>query len=190
MNRPALPALLLVALLGLAGCFGAVEPEETEVIEEPVMLDEPVVNWITPPATIELDGTPIMLQMQFKGQGWLLTPSIVTPTFDQVSAYGWSQTVQGYSLEFLPSMLGNYTVSVSIEPVDKDAIAPIVSSLVHTIEVLEPVAQAPVLNAPVRELLEEPNLLWFEGSVEHQDLDTCTMEYSISDGSSGSISIK
>ncbi|MDP6362217.1 MAG: peptide-N-glycosidase F-related protein [Candidatus Poseidoniaceae archaeon] len=190
MNRPALPALLLVALLGLAGCFGAVEPEEPEVIEQPVMLEEPLVEWMTPPSTIELDGTPIILQIKFQGQDWALTPSIVTPTFDQVSAYGWSQTVQGYSLEFLPSMLGNYTVSVSIEPVDQVAIAPIVSSLTHTIEVVEPVAQAPVLNAPVREILEEPNLLWFEGSVEHQDLDTCTMEYSVSDGSSGSISIK
>ena len=114
MNRPALPALLLVALLGLAGCFGAVEPEEPDVIEQPVMLEEPLVEWMTPPSTIELDGTPVILQIKFQGQGWALTPSIVTPTFDQVSAYGWSQTLQGYSLEFLPSILGNYTVSVSL----------------------------------------------------------------------------
>ena len=187
MNRPALPALLLVALLGLAGCFGAVEPEEPEVIEQPATLEEPLVEWITPPSTIELDGNPIILQIKFQGQDWALTPLIITPTFDQVSAYGWSQTVQGYSLEFLPSMLGNYSVTVSIEPVDQESIAPIVPSLTHTIEVVEPVAQAPVLNAPVREILEEPNLLWFEGSVEHEDLDTCTMEYSVSDGSSGSI---
>ena len=100
MNRPALPAMLLVALLGLAGCFGAVEPEEPEVIEQPVMLEEPLVEWMTPPSTIELDGTPIILQIKFQGQDWALTPSIVTPTFDQVSAYGWSQTVQGYSSSF------------------------------------------------------------------------------------------
>ena len=190
MKQGVLPAILLVALLGFAGCLGAVEPEVVEEIEEPVSLEAPLLNWQSPVETIGLDGTPIILQVTYQGEGWDLTPSIATPEFKQVNAYGWSKTTTGYALEFLPAMLGNYTVSIAIEPTDADSIAPTVATITHTIEVMPPEELAPVLTAPVLEVLEEPNLLWFEGTLTHDDIDTCTMGYSVSDGSSGSIVVK
>ena len=41
MNRPVTTAVLLVALLGFAGCFGAVDPVDEQQIDEPVVLDAP-----------------------------------------------------------------------------------------------------------------------------------------------------
>ncbi len=190
MKQGVFPAILLVALLGFAGCLGAVEPEVENEIGEPVSLETPTFDWQSPVETIRLDGTPIVLQVAYQGEGWALTPSITTPEFKQVNAYGWSITTTGYALEFLPAMLGNYTVNVAIEPTDADSIAPTVATITHTIEVLPPEELAPVLTAPVREVLEEPNLLWFEGTLSHEGIETCTMEYSISDGSSGSIVVK
>ena len=118
MKQGVLPAILLVALLGLAGCLGAVEPELVEEVEDPVSLETPLLNWQTPVETIALDGTPIVLQVSYQGDGWDLTPSIITPEFKQVNAYGWSKTTSGFALEFLPAMLGNYTVSIGIEPTE------------------------------------------------------------------------
>ena len=190
MKQGVLPAILLVALLGFAGCLGAVEPEVVEEVEDPVSLETPLLNWQTPVETIALDGTPIVLQVSYQGDGWDLTPSIITPEFKQVNAYGWSKTTSGFALEFLPAMLGNYTVSIGIEPTEPESIAPKVATISHTIQVMPPEELAPVLSAPVREVLEEPNLLWFEGTLTHDDIDTCTMGYSVSDGSSGSIVVK
>ncbi len=88
MKQGVLPAILLVALLGFAGCLGAVEPEVENEIEEPVTLETPTLNWQSPVETIRLDGTPIVLQITYQGEGWVLTPSITTPEFKEVKAYG------------------------------------------------------------------------------------------------------
>ena len=63
MNRPVSIALLLVALLGTAGCFGAVEPEPIEEADVPLVLEVPTFEWITPIETQQLDGTPVVLQL-------------------------------------------------------------------------------------------------------------------------------
>ncbi|MFL2949722.1 MAG: peptide-N-glycosidase F-related protein [Candidatus Poseidoniaceae archaeon] len=189
MNRTTAPALLLVALLSLAGCFGAVEPEKTIEEEEPVELLTPLFKWSTPIDTIDLDGTPVLLQVLYIGEGWELTPSIVNPAFDPVSAYGWEVTSTGYSVEFLPTMLGTYTIHIDIAPGDVNAIAPEITSLMHSVEVVAPLEQPPLIRAPANELLEEPNIIWYEGTVTHDALETCALEYSVSDGSSGSIAI-
>ena len=190
MNRTVPTAMLLVALLGFAGCFGAVDsvPPQEEVV--PITLESPVLEWINPVSALDLDGTPIVLQVRYIGEGWKLIPTVTTPVFDTLSAYGWSVSPQGYSLEFLPSMVGNYTVSVAIEPVDSTAVAPDVQGIEHRVEVTPPIESAPILQTSSREILEEPNLLWHEGVVVHEALDTCVLGYTITDGTSGEITIK
>ena len=190
MNRPVTTAVLLVALLGIAGCFGAVDPVEEEQINDPVVLEAPLIEWSAPIETIQLDGTPIVLQVRYSGEGWDLMPSVLNPDYEALSAYGWSSSPIGYALEFIPSMLGTYTIAVGIEAVDSLALAPEVADLTHEIVVTPPTELAPIIQAPSREMLEEPNLLWFEGVVIHDELDSCVLEYSISDGSSGEITLK
>ena len=132
MNRPVSIALLLVALLGTAGCFGAVEPEPIEEADAPLVLEVPTFEWITPLETQQLDGTPVVLQIRYSGEGWTLTPTVLDPQFNPLSAYGWSLSSVGYSLEFLPTMLGVYSASIAIEPSDVEATAPEVNlSLIH-----------------------------------------------------------
>lgn len=190
MNRTGATAVLLVALLGMAGCFGSVEPEPIEPQQEPVELDVPVLEWETNVDTIELDGTPLVLQVKFTGSGWELIPSVYAPDYQTVAAFGWSNSQVGYTLEFLPTMLGEYTIQIEIQPKDAAAIAPTVVGLQQIVNVTAPIESAPVLQAPVREVLEEPNLLWFEGTLTHDNLPSCELEYSVSDGSSGAITIK
>ena len=159
MNRPVTTAVLLVALLGIAGCFGAVDPVEEEQINDPVVLEAPLIEWSAPIETIQLDGTPIVLQVRYSGEGWDLMPSVLNPDYEALSAYGWSSSPIGYALEFIPSMLGTYTIAVGIEAVDSLALAPEVADLTHEIVVTPPTELAPIIQAPSREMLEEPNLL-------------------------------
>lgn len=190
MNRTVPTAMLLVALLGFAGCFGAVDPDPSEEEVVQITLEQPVFEWINPVSTIQLDGTPIVLQVRYAGEGWKLIPTVTTPIFESLSAYGWSVSPQGYSIEFLPSMIGNYTVGVAIEPLDSTAIAPEMQGIELRIEVTPPVESAPVVQTSSREILEQPNLLWHEGVVLHEALDTCVLGYTIDDGTSGGITIK
>ena len=153
MNRTVPTAMLLVALLGFAGCFGAVEPDPPEEKVVPIALEQPVFEWINPASTIQLDGTPIVLQVRYAGEGWKLIPTVTTPIFESLSAYGWSVSPQGYSIEFLPSMVGNYTVGVAIEPLDSTTNAPEIQGIEHRIEVTPPVESAPVVQTSSREIL-------------------------------------
>ena len=67
MKQGVFPAILLVALLGFAGCLGAVEPEVENEIGEPVSLETPTFDWQSPVETIRLDGTPIVIQEDYQG---------------------------------------------------------------------------------------------------------------------------
>ena len=189
MNRSVPCAVLLVALLCFAGCLGAVEIDDPVSEVEPNFSENLTFEWANVVETIELDGTPIILQVSFKGEGWKATPTVLDPSFNAIAAYGWTVSPLGYSLEFLPSMLGNYTVTIAVDLAPTYSSDMVYTPITQVIEVIEPVEDAPVIQAPASELLEEPNLLWYEGTVNHDAIASCSLTYTISDGTSGSIGI-
>ena len=58
----------------------------------------------------------------------------------------------GYTLEFLPSMLGNYTVTIAVDLAPTYTSDMAYTPITHAIEVIPPVEDAPVIQAPATEL--------------------------------------
>lgn len=180
MQRRSLAAILLTGLMVLSGCFGAVSPTDDgkEVEETRPLTVELSTSWGLLPETIPLDGTPVLLTIVVQSQGddWDAQPTIITPQISLLTDYEWERTSQGLQLTFIPEAIGNYTVQIKFTPLNNgEFISPLQNDLVHTISIISPDEEAPILSAPVLLSVEEPSVIWFEGSVVHSALSTCSL---------------
>ena len=102
---------------------------------------------------------------------------IITPQITLLSNFQWEVTPLGYQLSFVPESLGDYSVQVDFVPINGATfIEPVPAKLSQTVTVIAPVEEAPILVAPVIITLEEPSVIWFEGSLEHSSISTCTVK--------------
>ena len=118
-----------------------------------------------------------------------VTPSVLSPTFSSVQELIWVQQTDGYKLSFPTESVGDYIIRLTFTNIGESSMVPEIESLVHLLEVIEPVEEAPIITAPARIVLEQPDVLWFEGSVEHDSPTTCLLTYTINDGTTGSLGL-
>ena len=180
MQRRSLAALFLTGLMVLSGCFGAVSQNDDES-----EIDEPLSNtveltaaWGVIPDSIPLDGTPVLLTIvvQNKGDDWDAQPTILTPQITVLTTFELEKTPQGLQLMFIPQVAGDYSILVHFTVINNaEFTSPRQQDLVHTITIIAPEEEAPILWAPVMLSLEEPSVIWFEGNVVHSALSTCSL---------------
>ena len=183
-------ALFLVAVMALAGCLGATEPAPE--IEEPVPdTYELKTTWIAAPGEIQLgEVASFTLGVQQTGIGeWRMDYDVLQPDFTPVDAVQWTENDVGFVLVFTPSVVGEHIVSISIVNTGASTMDPQLQPLVLPLMVSAPEEAAPIITVPARLVLEEPNVVWFEGRVDHRYLESCTVSYTISDGNDGSIAL-
>ena len=194
MQRGSLAALFFTALMVLSGCFGAVDSsEDGKEIEEPqvktVLL---AAEWGILPESIQLDGNPVQLTISVESdaEDWSARPLIFSPHNEALTTLDWVKSPQGLLLTFTPTTIGNYSIQVDFIALnDSEFIDPQPKALEHTISVLAPNEDAPILSAPVLLSLDEPTVIWFEGSVNHSAISTCRLqiEYGIGLSKSGNV---
>ena len=183
-------ALSLVAIMALAGCLGATEP--LPEIEEPTTTTyslEP--TWILSPSDARLgEEVTYVLGIKQEGEGvWTIDATVLQPNFSPLSDIEWTEIDSGYQLKFTPIETGEHIISITIENDGETDLVPPLKPLVMTLNMNPPDEPAPVLTVPNRLVLEEPNVLWFEGSVNHLYVDSCTVSYSITDGNDGTMAL-
>lgn len=191
MDKQQTTAMVLIVLMTLAGCLGNSSPEEV-IIEEPIVESLSLSpSWLLAPEAVTLgDQASYLLQVEVIGDAsWKATPSIILPSFQPSSDFKWEENTQGFQLSFTTQHVGEHIVAVAFEATGDIEFDQNVPNLVAVLEVNEPDEEAPILSTPVRLILEEPNVVWFEGSVSHENLESCIASYSSSDGNEGSLSM-
>ncbi|MAP79297.1 MAG: hypothetical protein CL980_05220 [Euryarchaeota archaeon] len=190
MEARRVSALFLVAVMALAGCLGATEPAP-DIEEEAPDSYELKTTWIVAPTTVQLgEEASFTLGIQQIGQGeWTVGYEVLRPDFSPVEDVQWVENDVGLELAFTPTLTGEHVISITIVNAGTSTLTPPVESMVLSLTVTPPDEPAPILTTPSRLVLEEPNVVWFEGSVDHPFLDSCTVSYTISDGNDGSIAL-
>ena len=190
MEARRVSALFLVAVMALAGCLGATEPAP-DIEEEAPDSYELKTTWIVAPTTIQLgEEASFTLGIQQIGEGeWTVGYEVLRPDFSPVEDVQWVENDVGLELAFTPTLTGEHVISITIVNAGTSTLMPPVESMVLSLTVTPPEEPAPILTTPTRLVLEEPNVVWFEGSVDHPFLDSCTVSYTISDGNDGSIAL-
>ena len=190
MEARRVSALFLVAVMALAGCLGATEPAP-DIEEEAPDSYELKTTWIVAPTTVQLgEEASFTLGIQQIGQGeWTVGYEVLRPDFSPVEDVQWVENDVGLELAFTPTLTGEHVISITIVNAGTSTLMPPVESMVLSLTVTPPDEPAPILTTPSRLVLEEPNVVWFEGSVDHPFLDSCTVSYTISDGNDGSIAL-
>ena len=190
MEARRVSALFLVAVMALAGCLGATEPAP-DIEEEAPDSYELKTTWIVAPTTVQLgEEASFTLGIQQIGQGeWTVGYEVLRPDFSPVEDVQWVENDVGLELAFTPTLTGEHVISITIVNAGTSTLTPPVESMVLSLTVTPPDEPAPILTTPSRLVLEEPNVVWFEGSVDHPFLDSCTVTYTISDGNDGSIAL-
>lgn len=183
-------ALILVAMMALAGCLGATEP--LPEIEEPAVTTYSIEpTWILSPSDARLgEEVTYVLGIKQEGEGvWTIDATVLQPNFSPLADIEWTERDNGYQLKFTPIETGEHIISITIENDGETDLVPPLRPLVMTLNMNPPDEPAPVLTVPNRLVLEEPNVLWFEGSVNHLYVDSCTVSYSITDGNDGTMAL-
>ncbi|MEC8151649.1 MAG: hypothetical protein VX068_03290, partial [Candidatus Thermoplasmatota archaeon] len=190
MEARRVSALFLVAVMALAGCLGATEPAP-DIEEEAPDSYELKTTWIVAPTTVQLgEEASFTLGIQQIGQGeWTVGYEVLRPDFSPVEDVQWVENDVGLELAFTPTLTGEHVISITIVNAGTSTLTPPVESMVLSLTVTPPDEPAPILTTPSRLVLEEPNVVWFEGSVDHPFHDSCTVTYTISDGNDGSIAL-
>ena len=183
-------AVFLVAVMALAGCLGATEPAEETGEPEPQTY-EIKTTWIVAPEAIKLgEVASFTLGVQQTGTGeWTVDYDVLEPNFSPVEGVEWTENEVGFVLDFTPAVVGEHIVSISFLNTGLPLMAPQLQPLVLPLMVTAPEEAAPIITTPARLVLEEPNVVWFEGSVDHQYLDSCSVSYTITDGNDGSVAL-
>jgi len=190
MDKHRLSAVFFVTMMLLSGCLGGVEQEE---IPEEVLPStyELKVSWTLSPDSITMgEDAVFLLSVDQVGDGeFEIVPNVLLPSFTSLSELDWEKQDDGYKLSFLTEYVGDYIVQISFTNTGFNSMEPQLEPLVHLLEVTEPVESAPIITAPVQITLEQPNIIWFEGSVTHDDPTTCKLVYETSDGTKGSLGL-
>ena len=187
-------AFFFVASMLLAGCMSGSEPAPIEEISIETYTIEPI--WVLSPNAIQLgDKATFLLNVLQDGEGeYAVEPTVILPSFASLSSFDWAQqervdSTDPYQLSFTPTAVGEHIISISFANVGLNELVPLPAKLVHVLTVLEPEEPAPILAVPAQLVLEEPNLIWFEGSIQHLNPDSCAITYTVSDGNTGQISL-
>ena len=190
MDARRISAVVLVALMALAGCLGGTEPAAE--IEEPVVQTYSLQpSWVLSPTEAPLgDELTYVLAINQDGEGeWAVDASVLQPNFSPLVPIQWSEIDSGFQLKFTPETTGEHIVSITFQNVGESELTPSVKPLVLQLNVKPPSEPAPVLSLPSRLVLEQPNVIWFEGSVSHLYIDSCVVSYSTTDGSEGTVAL-
>ena len=183
-------AFFFVGIMAFAGCLGATEPapEQPDTTPTTYTLE---VSWALAPETIQLGETATyILNVNQNGEGdYQPEVSVIDPSFAKVASVEWTEQINGYQLAFTPDAVGEFIVSVGFTNVGTTILTPELQPLVLVLSVEPPTEQAPILSTNNRIVLEEPNVTWFEGSVSHQSIPSCSAVYEITDGTVGNLAL-
>ena len=189
MDKQRWTAMIFVGLMAFAGCLG----NGNTVIEE----GDPTVQtytlstiWVLQPQEVQLGEEAVYIfQVQQVGEGEFI-PSIsaLDPNFSPM-AVDVSEQSNGYQFSFTPIVVGEHIVSVELKNSGITELKPLDEPLVVVLVVQPPTEPAPILSTAPQLMLEEPNVVWFEGGVSHRSLASCTVRYVVSDGAQGTIAL-
>ena len=182
-------AVLFVSMMAFAGCLGATEPPSTEEPEGPSTYSI-AFTWVIQPLQLQLGEEAVYVYaVQQDGEGLFRSEiSVVDPSFSPVPVTVIEQAT-GDQVSFTPSSVGEHIVSVKLVNTGTSEMVPELQPVVVVLNVLAPDEPAPIITTNPRMVLEEPNVVWFEGSVVHSAIETCTLQYTVSDGNEGRLTL-
>lgn len=179
-------AVVLILLMLSAGCLGFGE----EAVDDDVPITNNVFSLTAQFSNAPADailGEIVSLQiaLQSEEKDWLATVSI-NPQVE----FAVSQSDTSVNIVFMPDQVSDYNIAVTFESKNPELIlnnSPI--QVAHTMAILAPVEGAPILLAPALIVKEELGLFWISGSIAHDNLDSCSLDYA-DNNEQGQVTVK
>ena len=179
MERTKLSAFLLIGIMFLAGCTSPSSNDSNDSeIEKPTLILNS--EWSSSPETSflgeEIEFT-VLVNANFE-DSWIGFPEITDPNGGVVEDYSWSRYLDSGKLTFSPNIIGDYSISVQFQSGDKEQDYIVQNgNLTHTLTVNPPIEYNPIIIFPSAIIVEESDIIIFEGSVEHASIESCSMSF-------------
>ena len=175
MTKPT--AILLILLMTLSGCTN---PESNSSDEE--IQDKPVLiisaNWAEyhdSSSVNEVIDFSINVNSSIY-DSWIGIAKVMDPNGNQVSDLSWSRGYDSGSLYFVPTIIGNYTVTIDLQAGDSSQSYIVEGgNLTHVVEILPPTEYAPIIVIPTAMIVENPEMILLQGNLQHSSIESCSM---------------
>ena len=175
MTKPT--AILLILLMTLSGCTN---PEANssgdEIDDEQILIIS--ANWAEyhdSSSVNEVIDFSINVNSSIY-DSWIGVARVIDPNGNQVSDLSWSRGFDSGSLYFVPTIIGNYTVTINLEAgVSSQRYIVEGGNLTHIVEILPPTEYAPIIVIPTAMIVENPEMILLQGNLQHSSIESCSM---------------
>ena len=177
MDMTKLTAILLILLMTLSGCTS---PEAgssgDEIDDKPILIIS--ANWAEyhdSSSVNEVIDFSINVNSSIY-DSWIGVARVIDPNGNQVSDLSWSRGFDSGSLYFVPTIIGNYTVTINLEAgVSSQRYIVEGGNLTHIVEILPPTEYAPIIVIPSAMIVENPEMILLQGNLLHSSIESCSM---------------
>ena len=175
MTKPT--AILLILLMTLSGCTN---PESAssgdEIDDKPILIIS--ANWAEyhdSSSVNEVIDFSINVNSSIY-DSWIGVANIIDPNGNKVTDISWSRGFDSGSLYFVPTIIGNYTVTINLEAgVSSQRYIVEGGNLTHIVEILPPTEYAPIIVIPTAMIVENPEMILLQGNLQHSSIESCSM---------------
>ncbi len=175
MTKPT--AILLILLMTLSGCTNPESNSSDEEIQDKTVLIISA-NWAEyhdSSSVNEVIDFSINVNSSIY-DSWIGIAKVMDPNGNQVSDLSWSRGYDSGSLYFVPTIIGNYTVTINLQAGDSSQSYIVEGgNLTHVVEILPPTEYAPIIVIPTAMIVENPEMILLQGNLQHSAIESCSM---------------
>ncbi len=180
MERTKFSAILLILIMFLAGCTSpsSDESDDDKISKPTLILNAEIIDSSESSIVEEIVELSVLVNSNIE-DSWIGLPQITDPNGEIVVDFSWSRYIDTGKLTFSPMIIGEYIIEIQFQAGDIEQNYIVESgNLTHTLTVNPPIEYAPIIIIPSGLIVENPEIIIFEGSIEHASLETCIMSFS------------
>tara|TARA_B100000900_G_scaffold58332_1_gene43855 strand:+ start:34732 stop:37818 length:3087 start_codon:yes stop_codon:yes gene_type:complete len=173
-------AIFLIVMMFLAGCTS---PSSDDSIEEKVEKPTLILDGeFTEPTEVSTVGQIVEISVLVNSNidhPWVGLPEITDPNGEILTDFSWTDSVNSGKLIFTPRMLGDYYIEIQFQAADMQQNYIVQNgNLTHKVTVNPPIEYPPTIIFPSGIIVENPEIIILEGTIEHTNIESCSMTFS------------
>ena len=179
MEKTKLSAFTLILIMFLAGCTspGSEDSSEEKIVKPTLILNSEFAE-LTEQTTVEEKVEFSVFVESNIENSWIALTKITDPDGNIVTDFTWSRYINTGKLSFIPTKIGEYMIEIQFQSGDKEQNYIVESgNLTHALTVNPPTEYPPIIIIPSGIIVENPDIIIFEGSLEHMNIETCSLVF-------------
>ncbi len=169
----------MIFIMVLAGCISQSNDETKDESESlPVMILN--AAWIDSPDLV-IVGDVATFSASISSnlpESWMSEIEISNPDGNKFDDYTWSVDSSSISLSFIPTDIGIYFIEIKfMSKITGNEFNIESGNLSHLINVEAPLEFPPIIGAPSGIIVENPDSIILQGTIQHANISTCSLDY-------------